>query len=201
MASEVDICNLGLAHLGNSATVASIDPVDGSVEADYCKRFYPLARDTLLEAHTWNFALYRSSLALLSNPPTPWAYRYALPSDCAKPWAVLPYQANDDQNSVDYIIEAIADGTRTILTNEESATLRYTRRITDTTKFSVMFVQVVARLLAAHVAGPLLKGKTGREEAINQYKLFMVERAEAMSSDSNSQKLHPDHTPSSLAAR
>ena len=49
MASEVDICNLALGHLGDNATVASLNPPEGSVQAQHCARFYPIARDALLE--------------------------------------------------------------------------------------------------------------------------------------------------------
>ena len=57
MASEVDICNLALGHLGDNATVSSISPPEGSAQAEHCARFYPIARDALLEMHNWNFAM------------------------------------------------------------------------------------------------------------------------------------------------
>ena len=56
MASVVDICNLALAHIGDDATVSSIDPPEGSAQAEHCKRFYAIARDTMLQMHNWNFA-------------------------------------------------------------------------------------------------------------------------------------------------
>ncbi|NBQ76422.1 MAG: hypothetical protein EBU14_13895, partial [Acetobacteraceae bacterium] len=59
MASEVDICNLALANLGDTATVASINPPEGSAQSEHCSRFYPIARDTLLEMHNWNFSTRR----------------------------------------------------------------------------------------------------------------------------------------------
>ena len=51
MPSAVTICNLALAHLGDSATVSSIDPPEGSAPAEHCARFYPVALGLLLEAH------------------------------------------------------------------------------------------------------------------------------------------------------
>ena len=48
MASAVDICNLALSHLGDTATVASLDPPEGSAQAEHCARFYPVARDALV---------------------------------------------------------------------------------------------------------------------------------------------------------
>jgi hypothetical protein len=51
MSSVIDICNLALSHIGQAADVSSIDPPENSIEAEYCARFYPMARDTLLEAY------------------------------------------------------------------------------------------------------------------------------------------------------
>ena len=63
MASEVEICNLALSHLGDTATVASSDPPEGSAQAEHCARFYPIARDALLEMQNWKFATRRATLA------------------------------------------------------------------------------------------------------------------------------------------
>ena len=51
MASDVDVCNLALAHLGDEATVASISPPEGSAQAGHCARFYPMARDSASSAN------------------------------------------------------------------------------------------------------------------------------------------------------
>ena len=53
MASEIAICNLALSHLGDAANIASIDPPEGSAQAEHCATFYPIARDSLLEMHDW----------------------------------------------------------------------------------------------------------------------------------------------------
>ena len=66
MSSVIDICNLALSHLGDTATVASIDPPEGSAQAEHCSRFYPVARDAMLELFNWKFATRRATLALLT---------------------------------------------------------------------------------------------------------------------------------------
>ena len=80
MASEVDICNLALARLGDNATVASIDPPEGSAQAEHCARFYAIARDSLLEMHAWKFATRRVQLAKLTVPSWDWSFAYAEPT-------------------------------------------------------------------------------------------------------------------------
>src|SRR5712671_6586049 len=90
MAAEVDICNAALGHLGDEALVAAINPPDGSAQAGHCQRFYPMARDELLERHSWRFNTQRAVLALSPvTPPTGWAFAYATPSLMKKPIALL----------------------------------------------------------------------------------------------------------------
>ena len=96
MASEVEICNLALAHLGDDATIASIDPPEGSAQAEHCARFYAIARDSLLQMHNWNFASKRVALAGVNMPYTMWAYAYACPGDMMVAVSVLPPEVEND---------------------------------------------------------------------------------------------------------
>ena len=66
--NDVTICNLALGHLGDIANVKSINPPDQSVQAQLCKRFYPAARNALLEMSSWGFATVRAKLAQVGNP-------------------------------------------------------------------------------------------------------------------------------------
>lgn len=85
MSTDVDICNLALARLGDPATISSIDPPEGSAQADHCARFYPMARDAVLTAHPWRFAISRKRLAKLAEAPVGTEANYfALPSDCLR---------------------------------------------------------------------------------------------------------------------
>lgn len=219
MASDVDICNLALSHLGDEATVASLDPPEGSAQAEHCARWYPVARDALLEMHPWGFATTRAPLAELSNPPSTWAHVYAQPTGAINLLAVLAPDAPDDYsvtlmpltvqstlavpsimptggNGVGlytpqpFVHETLADGTEVIYTNQPDAHLRYTRKITDTTKFSPLFVKALARYLASLLAGPVLKGAEGRAEGVAQLRFFNeVELPQAKTSDSSQRRL------------
>jgi hypothetical protein len=183
MSSEVEICNLALAHLGDSATVASIDPPEGSAQAEHCSRWYPIARDSLLELSDWNFATTRALLAELVNPFPQWAHAYAYPTDCLKVLGILASDATGDVAGTfpqdgfyygavpqlytaytpqDYTTETDATtGNMVILTNQADALVRYTRKVTDTSKFSPLFRDALAFYLAGYLAGPVLKGETG----------------------------------------
>jgi hypothetical protein len=198
MASAVDICNLALAHLGNRAQVVAIDPVDGSVEADYCARFYPIARDEILELGDWSFARSREELAQLSvNPSNLWSYAYSLPSDCLVPRRIITGNAAlYEDDSADFEVEG-----STLLTNKETATLIYTRPVTDPTKFSTSFVVAVSYKLAAYLTGPVLRGEAGATTAAKMHQVAATKVAEAMSIDSARSGRSGEYVPSMVSAR
>lgn len=213
MASEVDICNLALGHLGDNATVASIDPPEGSAQAEHCQRFYPIARDSLLELHNWNFATRRSQLAELTSTWSEWKYAYAYPSNVINLLAIMPPGATNDfaQSAVNglgfgttswdnrphaagmyvpqpYTCETLDDGTEVIYTNQEQAIARYTVRVRDPSKFSPLFVQTLSWHLAAMLAGPVVKGDAGAAEAKRCEAMMAAWLAKATASDANQRK-------------
>mgnify|MGYP006921731695 CR=1 FL=1 len=166
MASEVDICNLALTHFGQGASIDAIDPPDGSAEADYCARFYPIARDEMLERQVFTFSTKRATLAELTNDRPDWQHRYALPADCLKPRAVLPatYSRFDSLEELITSTGAFEWEAGSIYTDEADAVLVYTFRLTDTTKFSPLFVTSASYILAGYLAGPIAKDPTGRTQ-------------------------------------
>ena len=201
MASEVDICNLALARLGDNATVASIDPPEGSAQAEHCARFYAVARDSLLEMHAWKFATRRVQLANLTVPSWDWSFAYAEPTGTLKLLGVLSATASNDDETQPYEAESDATGAAIILTNQESASLRFVARVTDTTKFSPLFVDALAWLLASYLAGPVLKGDAGAAMAKTCLQSFMLAFSNAKVSDANQRKVRPEHTPAWIAGR
>lgn len=218
MASDIDICNLALAHLGDNATIASLDPPEGSAQAEHCARFYPMARDTLLDMHRWGFASKRAILSNLTMPWSTWQYCYGLPSDCMSAVAILgPDAANDVVAAVrdyggtftwydaqqmaptiatpqEFVIETLSSGTKVIYTNQENAILRYQAYVTDTTKFSPGFVMSLSWLLASMLAGPIVKGDVGAKDAERCLKMFNSFVKQAVESDSAQRRVVPEHT-------
>ncbi|MGZ3184411.1 MAG: hypothetical protein ACXU8N_18395 [Telluria sp.] len=221
MPSEVDICNLALASLGDDATVASLDPPEGSAQADHCARFYPMARDLVLDSHRWGFATRRVALALLSAaPPSAWRYAYALPGDMLNAISVLAPDALDDNGvgtpvfgscaPVDqpgnytpqpFVTEIAADGTPVLYTNQVNAVLRYAAQVTDPTVFPPTVVQGIAMRLASMLAGPVLKGETGIKAASLWGDRAEKWLAQAKESDANQQHQQVAQTTSWIGNR
>jgi hypothetical protein len=201
MASVVDICNLALSHLGDAATVSSISPPEGSPQAEYCQRFFPVARDALLEMFSWNFATKRVLLTEIADAaPVTWAYAYGMPNKCLRVLNIYPDGTIADDDGDDYTIES--DGATTmIFTNTPLATARYIESVTDTTRYSPLFVNALSYLLASYLAGVVLKGGEGASMGKEMYKWFMQEYGKAAIANANSRKFTPEHDPSFLAAR
>ncbi|MBR0568364.1 hypothetical protein J5J83_19760 [Azoarcus sp. L1K30] len=202
MASEIDISNLALGRLGDDATVASLYPPEGSAQAEHCARFYPVARDTLLEMHGWGFATKRATLAAVSGYSGAWAYAYAIPGDCIKVFTVLPVGATDEAAEAhDFVRELLPSGQVAVCTNQPVATIKYLARVTDTTKFSPLFVDVLAWLLASYLAGPIIKGDAGMKMAQQCFGVAMSILGRATASDANQRHGEPTHTVGWIAGR
>ncbi|MCC7304767.1 MAG: hypothetical protein IT558_00750 [Alphaproteobacteria bacterium] len=214
MADEVVISNLALSFLGDEATISGISPPEGSTQAEHCAQFFPIARRALLEMHPWDFATKSVALAQQDETIRGWQYAYAKPSNCLKVWTVLPPNATDDHNLIGInrgVIQA-ADGTITvpivagttgyagqrfktetsystgtqlILTNQAEAEAICTFDVTDTTLFTPLFDLCLAKLLAAFIAGPIYKGKTGVQMHDLMTKHFEVYFARAAGSNSD----------------
>lgn len=198
MASAVDLCNIGLSHLGNARRVAAIDPPDGTAEADFCATFYPIARDELLESADWSFARTRAALALLTtNDSETWAYAYAKPSDCIMPRRIITGDATAyEQDSENFDCEGDV-----IYSNKEDAVLLYTRLITDTTKYSPSFQVSFGYLLASYLAGPIIKGDEGAKAGQAFRKASGVGAPGSVAKDANKTSVNSQAIPSALLAR
>lgn len=216
MSSDVDICNVALAHVGDEALVEAIDPPDGSVQAGHCARFYPIARRAMIEAGPWTFALARAELAeVATNDSDVWTYAYALPSLCVKPLRILraydfPFVmasiydidrfmlniGGDEQDGASFQIQG-----RTLYTHEPEAMLIYRQDVVDPSKFTPNFVMGLGYMLASLLAGPIVKGIEGVRLSRALLELAMQVTATAATLDANSSRERNDVMPSSIRAR
>ena len=207
MASEVDICNIALGHLGDSGTIASLNPPEGSAQAEHCARYYPLARDELLSVHPWGFSTRREPLAQMATPPVGWQYSYALPKDTLTVLAVLHPDEPDpgigvlpfDTNL--YVTESGANGNQLIYCNIEQAVVLATFRVTSTNRFSSLFVSALTWHLASKLAGPVIKGAEGSAESKRCAQMAQAYLGQARDQDANQRRVKHAHVPPWIAAR
>ena len=215
--SEVGLCNMALSHLGQDTQISSISPTDGSRESGYCATFYPIARQELIESSPWSFTTTRVALAETTNPSVVWAYAYALPSECLKPVRVLTqgdfssiflradrvdsYPGTSDDlfdegNSANFQIEG-----RVLFTQEPEAVLIYRKDVTDTGKFTPGFASALSMLLAAYLAGPIIRGREGAGTAASWREQASLATKRAAYLDANSSSQRNDPTPEHIAGR
>lgn len=221
--AEIAIWNLALGRTGDDATVAS--PTERSRQAELCRQFYAIARDSLLEMHDWNFATRRVLLAPVAvDAWVNWNYAYACPANAVRVFqvgdsaAISAYEHTDDALRVpirtpaalaprqadQFEIEIDAAEDRVIYSNVPDALARFTVRVENTDRFSPLFRDALGWLLASYLAGPILKGETGRAEAQRLLGVFEAFMAKAAGSDSRQARrtdYRETHTASWMAAR
>ncbi len=178
--NETSVCNLALALLGQ-ATIMSLN--DESQAARFCSRLYAQTRDEVLQAHRWNFALKRATLAKLSDgQESEWAYAYQLPVDVLR---VLELNGHAESDRF-FEIEG-----RRLLTDEVQAVIRYIRQVTDAVYFTPLFVEALSVKLASKLALPLMGSRTMADELAATYERVIGPKARRMDAVEGNPRRHP----------
>jgi len=202
LATVVDIANLALSHIGEGTTVSNLTPPDATPAARHCARFYPIARDELLEQHAWTFATARQPLALLALTVAGWDYVYEAPSDMIRALEVYELGGNPNLDTpIKFDVETQTDGTRVIVTNQADAELRYIFRAVVPERFTPLFTVALSWLLASYIAGPIIKGDTGIAASKTCFTVYRERFAEAARSSANNSRQRLDHTPAWISER
>lgn len=155
--ADIEICNLALAHLGNSDGIANF--TEASTPARACKQFYAQVIDEVLRDFPWSFARTFEALALVQAAPTAeWAFSYRYPSG-ALAIRRIPSGCRVDtaETRIPYIVARDASGLL-LLTDKEDATVEYTARVDDVGLYPPDFVQTAALKLAAWIAPQVTGG-------------------------------------------
>lgn len=174
MPSIVEICNLGLNHIGQK-TIASLD--ETSENARRCKLVFPNARDAVLRDHHWNFATAYKQLAELNDELIGWNYLYVQPSECLKIRKVFNETSISSPIPQDFkILLSPTSRIKSIATNVESAWAEYTYRVTDPALYDPMFVDTLAYRIGAMLAQPLA-GNIQMGQALMQASMTIIANA------------------------
>jgi hypothetical protein len=182
MATVVDICNRALVLLGDRGTVSSIDPPEGSAQADHCARFYPMALKEALTAFPFSFSIKRGTLPRSATQVVGETDKYAfvLPSDCL--YLVEAYSQDNRNLPVEYNIEQIG-GVRCVISNQPSMWAKYVSGEVNASTFTAYFESALTHRLAAFLAGALMPGSSGISQAQDQLKLYEYEIQKAIGAD------------------
>jgi hypothetical protein len=176
MASKVNIWNMALAQLGNTDVVVA--DTDTTAVATTCALFWDTTLDDVLRAVAWPFATKFVALAgKAAAPNIDWGFSYTYPADCVTARRILD-TATRSASSVTKIPMRARPYDK-IFTDIDNATLEYTERVTDTTKWPADFVACVALLLAYRVSPAIAGGEQWKlaDRALAQYEKKIQEAA------------------------
>lgn len=210
MASAVEICNLAMSFLGDSGSIAAIDPPDNSTASKMCAIYYPIAKSAMLEMHDWSFATKRQLLAKLSaEEPAGWRGIFAVPSDCMRIIRVRPNARQEmpswwtdkatwfmEPNDANFEVMS-----GKLYTNAEDPVATYITSEVSEGYFSPTFVTAFAYYLAMEIAGSRVKGEEGQKLAAMLSKQFQVALSTAKTRDANQQRKQVSFTPSWIMRR
>lgn len=193
MASQVEICNLALSHLGQGTEIADFES-DESEQAQACRRYYEQIRLSMLRDFPWNFAKKIRSLVVQDEDPNSlWAFSYRLPSDCIIVRRVLSgFRQDTDETRVEFEIGA-DDAGGLLFTDKEDAEIEYTFNLKNPERFPADFVLAFSHRLASLMAARLTAGDPNKLGASNHQR-YQIEvlKAQGRSSNEEQQDEPPD---------
>ena len=159
MSTAVQLCNLALSRVGQDPVLESLE-TPATVEEQLCSQFYPMVRDYVLTSFDWTFSRVKDHLGLLANekPHPPFKFIYQCPTDCARVISIFNEQ---DPRPQKYSLEAARFGGRFICTDIPDAWIEYQLYGENVTVLPPNVEDALVWLLAAELAGALLKSSTG----------------------------------------
>lgn len=153
--TDLDICNLALARLGDSRITALSA---ANAQAQYCSLFYAQTVEELQAEFDWQFCRKQQNLATGTVPLTGYSVKYALPTDFIRAIRLDDIDASENFGTW----EILGTNLHTNLTGTPS--LDYIALVTTTTLFPAIFIEALSMKLAAVLAMPL----TGSKELFTQ---------------------------------
>lgn len=158
MSSKTQIANMALVHLGHEKPIGNL-MTEKSSEAITARTFYDIAVDMVLSKVAWPFATTFGDAGLIEEEPnTEWAYSYRYPSNCITVRRVISGLRNDNRDQkVPFKIGEDATG-QLFWCDEQDAIIEYTKRITETARFSADFTLTVSYYLAYLMAPGITSG-------------------------------------------
>ncbi len=216
-----------------------------SPEARQCSLLYKPTRDSLLRAAHWDCARAEIYLTLLKaasgtleytgpqtvtwnptyQPPPPWLYSYAYPSDCLLVRSILPvtnnngvtigglpifptsaavsgipslYETRRQKFSIGSDVDANGNPNKVILCNQSQAVAVYTRRVVNPDLWESLLEEAMVASLALQLARPL----TGNKDIIKEKRDYAMSAIlQARARDGNEGTHQENWTPDWIAVR
>lgn len=168
VASNTEIANLALGHLGISRPIGNMD-TERSTEAQAARTYYDVILEDLINEIPWSHCKKFATLALVSGSTTSpvsseWTYAYRYPQDCLQFIRIVSARGNNDtrQSRVNYTIAADDVGLL-IYTNWPTSPLitpqcQYSFKNVNVEQFPPNFVLAFSYALAMRMASMITAG-------------------------------------------
>lgn len=196
--NKVEIANLALSFVGETASVTSLFPSDGSRQADICAQFFDIALRATLQRHRWDFNTKRFTPTSSDSGRVDWPYKYQMPSDFLGVINCIPVSIADDQElagepvELSYSIEVDDLDRRWLYAKQDTLQVRYQAYVDDTAKWPPLFRKAMGYNLGTMIAPPLIKGEEGVAMANNAMQMYEMAIREAAAFDARSTRDVPD---------
>jgi len=198
--SKVQICNMALAKLGVKRPITSL--TENSQEAKQCNLFYDQCVDRVLRDAPWAFATRYEAGQLVAEAGAQawadqWGYAYRYPTDCLFVRRIATEAGRLVADPPEFAIGNDSAG-RLIFTDQQDATIEYTARMEDPTRYDPAFVDALVWKIADAVAMPLSVSDGLRARADQMYRVAISE-AKAIAANERRRGADPDF--GSIASR
>lgn len=181
MASQVDICNIAMHHLGQDE-ITSLS--DNTKRAALCNSAYPRLLDVMLSEYVWGFSRKRAILAPNVTTPlfvTDYTYAFTLPSDYMRMESMTDYDS-------DYLIEG-----NTILSNTNPLDIRYVARVIDPNAMTPLFREAFGLRIAIDIC-MLLVGNEPLQDRLERRYMGVMASARTTDAQSEGEGRQPEDT-------
>jgi len=158
--TDVQICNLALARLGDSRITTL---ADATAQAQYCTLFYVQTVAELQAEFDWQFCRKQVNLTSSTTPLGGYTYQYALPIDYIRSLRVENIDESENFGQWEIL------GTNLQTNFVSPVTLDYIANITDETKYPAIFTELLAVKLAGVLAMPLTGSKDLFKQTVELY--------------------------------
>lgn len=193
MASQTEICNLALSHLGVAKPIANLES-EKTAEAAACRTFYDITRRRMFRDFPWPFARRVVALGLVEETPNDdWSYSYRYPSGVIKIRKIFSGIRNDTAKSkTKYILASDSDG-NLIWTDLNPASALTISDITNPQFYPDDFVMAFSFLLAFYIGPRVMDGDPAnlRRDALAAYNQE-ISRASSNAHNEEAPDLVPD---------
>ena len=166
---------MALKNLGVTVGVQSITQTDRNTAV--LGEFYDTAKEKTLTDHDWGFAsAYRFLTPTGGICPNPkFSYEYDYPNNCVMIREIVTGDTEENDKRIEFEVASNENGHRVVYTNQEAATVRYTRLVQEETFFTPEFAMALSWYLAFLAAKSITGARTNTSDCLQIYKQMLLE--------------------------